>query len=77
MTHEEEICARCNDHGDCPYERRNLQRKCEEFDRLDLAVAAENLVDAVEQYVEPKPGTPYMQRSTLLAIKNRLKEFVK
>lgn len=76
MTHEEEICARCHDHGNCPYEIRNLQRKCQEFDRLDMADAAKKLVEAVEQYVEPKPGTPYMHRSSLLEIKNRLKEFV-
>lgn len=43
---------------------------------VDLIDAAAALVEAVEQYVEPKPGTPYMHRSSLLAIKNRLKEFV-
>lgn len=40
---------------------------------LSLIRMAGKLVDAVERYVEPKPGDEYMHRSDLLAVKNDLK----
>ena len=44
--------------------------------RNRLAVMKKNtraLVDAVERYVEPKPGQPYLHRTALLRIKNEVK----
>lgn len=32
-----------------------------------------DMVNAVERYVEPKPGQPYLHRSELLRIKNDIK----
>lgn len=42
-----------------------------------LRAATKELIEAVEQYAEPKSGTPYMHRTKLLAIKNKVKEFFK
>lgn len=44
-----------------------------ESDYRELKGAAEALISALEQYVEPKPGTPYMHRARLLEIKNKTK----
>ena len=43
----------------------------------ELMAANKALVTAVEQYVEPKPGTPYLHRSALLATKNKVKALCK
>lgn len=40
----------------------------------DMKKTTKKLIDAVEQYVEPKPGGKYMHRTTLLEIKNELKK---
>lgn len=45
--------------------------------REDMRSLINELISAVEQYVEPKPGTRYMHRSKLLQIKNKVKELVK
>ena len=42
----------------------------------ELSEAARELVSAVEQYVEPKPGQPYMHRMRLLNINNKLKKLL-
>ena len=42
-----------------------------------LNAATKELISAVEQYVEPKPGTPYLHRTELLNIKNNLKTILK
>lgn len=42
-----------------------------------LKVACGKLINAVEQYVEPRPGTKYLHRSELLRIKNELKHTIK
>lgn len=47
-----------------------------EDELLEIKEAAAALVEAVEQYVEPKPGTPYMHRNKLLGIKNKLKKLL-
>ena len=39
--------------------------------------SATNLVDAVERYVEPKPGQEFVHRSEILLKKNALKELLK
>ena len=41
----------------------------------EILKLAKELVEAVEKYVEPKPGT-YMHRTTLLTIKNKLKKLL-
>ena len=46
------------------------------IDPVALRKAASDLVDAVERYVEPKPGVPYMHRTTLLGVKNDLKKLL-
>ena len=77
MNHNEEICSRCFLHDkDCAYELRQMFDKCSMFELLELKIAAEKLVEAIEQYVEPKPGTPYMHRTKLLNIKNKVKELL-
>ena len=43
----------------------------------ELTADARSLVEAVEGYVEPKPGGDYMHRSKLLSIKNELKAKLK
>ena len=43
----------------------------------ELAAANKSLIAAIEQYVEPKPGTQYMHRSALLAAKNKAKALCK
>lgn len=43
----------------------------------ELTAANKALVAAVEQYVEPKPGTPYLHRSALLKAKNDVKNILK
>lgn len=42
-----------------------------------LNAATKEFITAVEQYVEPKPGTPYLHRTELLNIKNNLKTLLK
>ena len=42
----------------------------------EILKLAKELVEAVEKYVEPKSGTPYMHRTTLLTIKNKLKKLL-
>jgi hypothetical protein len=42
-----------------------------------IMIVARDLVNAVEKYVEPKPGDKYMHRTKVLAIKNKLKEMLK
>lgn len=44
---------------------------------VDLIDAAQDLVDAVERYVEPKPGQEFVHRSEILLKKNALKELLK
>lgn len=74
---KEDVCKRCFLHDkDCAYELRQLFDKCSTYEHLELKIAAEELVDAVEKYVEPKSGTPYMHRTTLLTIKNNLKKLL-
>jgi hypothetical protein len=43
----------------------------------ELTAEARDLVNAVEKYVEPRPGDKYMHRTKVLAIKNKLKEMLK
>ena len=50
--------------------------KCSLTEYLDLKFAARELVSAVEKYVEPKPGQPYMHRMRLLNINNKLKKLL-
>lgn len=38
--------------------------------------AAQDLVDAVERYVEPKPGQEFVHRSEILLKKNALKKLI-
>ena len=42
-----------------------------------LNAATKELISAVEQYVEPKPGTPYLHRTELLNTKNKVKSMLK
>lgn len=42
-----------------------------------LHSAAKELVEAVEKYVEPKPGDAYFHRTRLIGIKNNLKKILK
>lgn len=42
----------------------------------ELQQAASNLVDAVEKYVEPKPGDTYCSRNEVLMAKNKLKKLI-
>ena len=44
--------------------------------KKDIVPPVQALIDAIEQYVEPKPGTPYMHRTKLLNIKNKVKELL-
>lgn len=44
---------------------------------IAIISAAQDLVDAVERYVEPKPGQEFVHRSEILLKKNALKEFLK
>lgn len=46
-----------------------------EYEKFSAAI--KEFIEAVEQYAEPKPGTPYMHRTKLLAIKNKVKEIWK
>jgi len=46
-------------------------------DDAELLSAAQDLVDAVERYVEPKPGQEFVHRSEILLKKNVLKELLK
>lgn len=55
--------------------RCNGYRVIKDGSETDRAIR--NLVDAVEQYVEPKPGTPYLHRSALLKAKNDVKAILK
>lgn len=41
-----------------------------------LKKAAKDLVDAVERYVEPKPGQEFVHRSEILLKKNALKKLI-
>ena len=76
MIHEEEICSRCSFHDKgCAYEIRGMQRKCRDFDYLELEVAAEKLVEAVERYTKPNKGE-FCHRSELLTKCNQLKELL-
>lgn len=43
----------------------------------ELNKSAAALVDAVERYVEPKPGDTHVLRSELLNIKNDVKRILK
>lgn len=43
---------------------------------VDLIDAAKDLVDAVERYVEPKPGQEFVHRSEILLKKNALKKLL-
>ena len=73
---KEDVCKRCFLHDkDCAYELRQLFDKCSTYEYLELKIAAEELVEAVEKYVEPKKGE-YMHRTTLLTIKNNLKKLL-
>ena len=44
---------------------------------VELLHAAQDLVDTVERYVEPKPGQEFVHRSEILLKKNALKELLK
>jgi hypothetical protein len=44
---------------------------------VDLIDAAQDLVDAVERYVEPKPGQEFVHWSEILLKKNALKAILK
>lgn len=46
------------------------------IDVVALKTAAQDLVDAVERYVEPKPGQEFVHRSEILLKKNALKELI-
>lgn len=46
------------------------------IDVLTIISAAKNLVDAVERYIEPKPGQEFVHRSEILAKKNELKKLI-
>ena len=43
---------------------------------VDLIDAAQDLVDAVERYVEPRPGQEFVHRSEILLKKNALKKLL-
>lgn len=43
---------------------------------VDLIDAAQDLVDAVERYIEPKPGQEFVHRSEILLKKNALKKLL-
>lgn len=45
-------------------------------DVVSLKSAAQSLVDAVERYVEPKPGQEFVHRSEILLKKNALKKLL-
>lgn len=47
------------------------------IDVVALKSAAQDLVDAVERYVEPRPGQEFVHRSEVLLKKNALKELLK
>lgn len=47
------------------------------IDVMALKSVAQDLVDAVERYVEPKPGQEFVHRSEILLKKNALKELLK
>jgi hypothetical protein len=47
------------------------------IDVLAITSAAKDLVDAVERYVEPKPGQEFVHRSEILLKKNALKAILK
>lgn len=46
------------------------------IDILTITSAAKDLVDAVERYVEPKPGQEFVHRSEILLKKNALKKLL-
>lgn len=52
-----------------------LESRVRELNKYEIAAAA--LVDAVERYVEPKPGDAHVLRSELLNIKNEVKRILK
>ena len=43
---------------------------------IAIISAAQDLVDAVERYVEPKPGQEFVHRSEILLKKNALKKLL-
>lgn len=47
------------------------------IDVVAINSAAQDLVDAVERYVEPKPGQEFVHRSEILLKKNALKAILK
>lgn len=60
------------------FERRKKVWKAHERIVLEPFLgAAQDLVDAVERYVEPRPGQEFVHRSEVLLKKNALKELLK
>ena len=57
-------------------DRRNAFQLGYERAEGDLRPIAMALVDAVERYVEPKPGDAYCSRNEVLLAKNKLKKLL-
>jgi hypothetical protein len=66
-----------------PVSREKFERRKKVWMAHEKAVlepflsAAQDLVDAVERYVEPKPGQEFVHRSEILLKKNALKAILK
>jgi hypothetical protein len=65
-----------------PVSREKFERRKKVWRAHEKAVlepflsAAQDLVDAVERYVEPKPGQEFVHRSEILLKKNALKKLL-
>jgi len=76
-------CSHRRTDGDCYYKIEGLHYfghagvGMKEAEYKKLRDAATDLVDAVEGYVEPKPGQDFVHRSEILEKKNQLKALLK